>query len=103
MFDENYVIPNPLMPNPADNGATVVPLVPHVNLTVGGELNKVASNVAYARNGAGVHWRSDAYHSLRLGEQVAISILRDMIKTLPETFEAFTFTSFDGELVVIKK
>lgn len=49
-FDESYVIPNPVMPNPADGGQTTVPLSPLVNLTVGGELNKVANNVAFGRN-----------------------------------------------------
>ncbi len=56
-------------------------------LTVGHELNKVASNVATGRNIAGVHWRSDGAESLLLGEQVAISILRDYKLTYNETFE----------------
>ncbi|MBX9636963.1 MAG: hypothetical protein K2Q45_05370 [Nitrosomonas sp.] len=103
MFDESYVIPNPVMPNPLDGGQTIVPLSPSTNLTVGGELNKVAANVGYGRNFASVHWRSDAYHSLRLGEQVAISILKDMVKTFSENFEGFTFTSFDGNVVIVKK
>jgi len=102
-FDENYVIPNPVMPNPLDNGQTIVPLFPHANLTVGGELNKVAANIAIGRHHATVHYRSDGYHSLRLGEQVAISILRDMVKTFAEPFEGFSFTNFDGQVVVIKK
>lgn len=46
-------------------------------LTVGGELNKLASNVAIGRNLAGVHWRSDATESLKLGEEVAIRYLRE--------------------------
>jgi hypothetical protein len=29
-------------------------------LTVGGELDKLAGNVSYGRNFAGIHWRSDA-------------------------------------------
>lgn len=103
MFDESYVIPNPLMPNPADNGQTVVPLSPPATLTVGGELNKVAANVGYGRNVASVHYRSDAHASLRLGEQVAISILQDMVKTFAEPFEGFSFTSFDGNVIYVKK
>ena len=60
-------------------------LVPYYGppLTVGGELNKLASNVATGRNIAGVHWRSDAMNSLRLGEEIAISLLRDQTRALP--------------------
>lgn len=46
-------------------------------LTVGNELNKLASNIALGMNMAGVHYRSDYVDSLKLGEQVAISILED--------------------------
>lgn len=102
-FDENYVIPNPVMPNPLDNGLTIVPLAPPANLTVGGELNKVASNIAIGRHWGAVHYPSDGFHSLRLGEQIAVSILRDMVKTFAEPLEGFSFTSFDGEIVTIKK
>lgn len=45
-------------------------------MTVGGELNKLASNVAMGRSMGGVHWRSDNTRSLRLGEDIAIEILR---------------------------
>ena len=37
-------------------------------LTIGGKLNKIASNVALGRNIAGVRWRSDGTESLKLGE-----------------------------------
>jgi hypothetical protein len=46
-------------------------------MTVGSELNKLASNIARGRNIAGVHWHSDAVQAILLGEQVAISILQD--------------------------
>lgn len=84
------------MPNPGDGGATLIPLSPLVSLTVGGELNKLANNVAIGRNGAGVHWRSDATESLKLGEQVAIQLLKDLKTTYPEPFSGFTFTDFEG-------
>jgi hypothetical protein len=41
------------------------------NLTVRGELNKLAANIAIGRNMAGVHYRSGYMESLRLGEQIA--------------------------------
>lgn len=97
-FQEDYVIPNPLMPNPSDGGQTVIPLSPPVSLTVGGELNKLANNVGIARNLGGVHWRSDATSSLKLGEQVAIQILKDLKATYPESFLGFSFTDFDGNV-----
>ena len=70
-------------------------------LTIGGELNKLASNVATGRNIAGVHWRSDARESLRLGEAVAISVLKDQRLMYNEDFAGFTLTKFDGTTVTV--
>jgi hypothetical protein len=70
-------------------------------LTVGGELNKLASNVATGRDLAGVHWRSDARESLKLGEAIAISVLRDQKACYNERFGGFTFTKFDGTKVTV--
>lgn len=89
------------MPNPADNGATVIPLSPSVPLTVGGELNKLANNVGIARNLGSVHWRSDATESFKLGEQVAIQILKDLKTTYAESFGGFTFTDFEGNVQLV--
>lgn len=100
-FQEDYVILNPLMPNPSDSGQTVIPLSPSVPLTVGGELNKLANNVGIGRNIASVHWRSDATESLKLGEQVAIQILKDLKQTYSEPFEGFTFQDFEGNVQLI--
>jgi hypothetical protein len=68
---------------------------------VGGELNKLAANIATGRNMAGIHWRTDMSESLKLGEAVAISILRDQRATYAETFNGFTFTNFDGQTVTV--
>jgi hypothetical protein len=77
-------------------------LIPYEGkLTVGGELNKLASNVAFGRDFAGIHWRSDGYDSLNLGEQLAISILRDQKATYNEAFTGFTFTKLDGTTITI--
>ena len=70
-------------------------------MTVGGELNKVASNVAMGRTMGGVHWRSDNTRSLRLGEQVAIEILRKRTIEYAERPVSFTFRTFDREMVRI--
>lgn len=98
LFDETYVIPNAVVPN-ADGSA----LLPYdgPSLTIGGELNKLASNIALGRNIAGVHWRSDGIESMKLGEQVAIGILQDQRATYNEDFGGFTFTKFDGTQVTV--
>ena len=59
---------------PADDGLSLVPYTGSDagDITVGGELNKIAANVALGRNTAGVHWRSDATESMKLGEAIAI-------------------------------
>lgn len=54
------------------------------DLTVEGELNKLAANIAIGRNWAGVHYFTDYWESLLLGEQVAIQFLREHLLTLPE-------------------
>jgi len=97
-FDGNFVIQNPVIPD-----ATGQNLVPFVGppLTVRGELNKIASNVAFGRNIAGVHWRSDATQSMLLGEQIAIDILQDQRASYNEDFDGFTFVKFDGTTITV--
>lgn len=70
-------------------------------MTVGGELNKIASNVAMGRSMGGVHWRSDNTRSLRLGEQIAIEILRKRTAEYAERPVSFSFRSFDRQPVHI--
>jgi hypothetical protein len=96
-FDETFVFPNPVTPSAGGNS-----LEPYVGaLTVGGELNKLASNIAMARNFAGIHWRSDDTSGLLLGEEVAIRMLREMRLTYTEEFQGLTFTRFDGSRVTV--
>ncbi|HEX8070663.1 MAG TPA: vanadium-dependent haloperoxidase [Pyrinomonadaceae bacterium] len=71
------------------------------SLTVGGELNKIASNVALGRNTAGVHWRSDGTESMKLGEAIGISILREQRALYNETFNGFSLTKFDGTTITV--
>lgn len=98
-FDESYVIPNPVVASP--DGLTLQPYTGAASLTVGGELNKLASNVATGRNIAGVHWRSDATESLKLGEAVAIGLLLDFKGCYNEKFDGFSLTKFDGTRVTV--
>ncbi|MBI3756530.1 MAG: phosphatase PAP2 family protein [Deltaproteobacteria bacterium] len=97
-FNESFVISNPLVASPDGLSLT---LYKGSNLTVGGELNKLAANIALARNTAGVHWRSDGIEGLKLGEAVALGILRDLRTTWRESFSGFSFTSFAGASVTI--
>lgn len=76
-------------------------------ITVEGELNKIACNVAMGRSMGGVHFRSDNTRSLRLGEQIAAEIIR--LESLgynerrkPDNSSPFwTFRSFNGNRVKI--
>ena len=88
---------------PADDGLSLVPYAGSDagELTVGGELNKIASNVANGRNIAGVHWRSDGNESLKLGEQIAIGILRDQRACYNEVFNGFSLTKFDETTITV--
>ena len=73
------------------------------SLTVGGELNKVAANIAIARNMAGVHWRSDYQQSIYLGERVALHILKRQRHNYHEKDWSFTLRRFDGTKVTISR
>lgn len=88
---------------PTDDGLNLVPYLEADagELTVGGELNKVAANVALGRNTAGVHWRSDATESMKLGEQIAIGILKEQKACYNEPFSGFGLTKFDGTQVIV--
>lgn len=55
-------------------------------LTVGGELDKLASNGSFGRNFGGVHYRSDGEHGILLGEAVAIRYLQDHLREYREEF-----------------
>jgi hypothetical protein len=100
-FNETFVIPKPVVAS--DDGQTLIAYAgaDAGQITVGGELNKLADNVALGRDMAGVHWRSDAEQALLLGEAVTISILRDQRSTYNEPFGGFTFTKFDGSSITV--
>jgi hypothetical protein len=103
IFDETQPIKNPMLPHPTD-GLTLVPYKApsgELPLTLGGELNKLVSNISQGRNIAGVHWRSDAVESNALGEATTISMLRDMRRTFSEPFNGYTFTKFDGTKITL--
>ena len=67
-------------------------------LTVGGELNKIAANIAIGRDWGGVHYRSDYAESIVLGEQIALGILQEQAITYNEKF-ACELTRFNGQKI----
>ena len=100
-FDETFVIPHPV--TTTDDGLGVVPYTGSDagQMTVGGELNKLASNVGFGRMFAGIHWRQDVEQGMLLGEAVAISLLRDQAHLYNENYTGFTFTGFSGNKVTV--
>jgi len=71
------------------------------NLDINGELNKLAYNITFGHGiHSGIHFRSSSYWSIRLGEQIALSVLRDRAKSYNEPFK-IRITKFDGTTATI--
>ncbi|MBA3544137.1 MAG: phosphoesterase, partial [Chthoniobacterales bacterium] len=81
-FDGTFVLPNPMVSS--SDGLSLLPYTgaDAGQLTVSGELNKLANNVSFGHGIlAGIHWRTDTSSSIQLGEAVAISMLQDRAAT----------------------
>lgn len=98
IFDEDYVLPEPV--EASADGASLDAWTGE-DLTLGGEINKLASNISIGRDAAGVHYRSDGIDGMNLGERVGLSLLAETARTRAESFAGFTLTRFDGTRVVI--
>lgn len=101
LIDTAGSFPNPVDVKVDNTGHEHLEVYTGGALTVEGELNKLASNIALGRNIAGVHWRSDGTYSLQLGEDVAIALLRAYARSYAEVSGnrvVFEFTRFDGRL-----
>ena len=88
----------------SEDGLSLVPYTgpDAAQITVNGEINKLASNIGMARNHAGIHWRTDYSYGLLLGEAAALSVLSDQSNNyLGENFNGFTITKFDGTTVTV--
>ena len=94
-FDEDMALPDPVTANENGTGLVSVP----GRLTVGGEIDKLASNVTLGRDWAGVHYRSDGVEGMTVGETVAIGLLKDHAATYSGDFDGFVFRRFDGTRV----
>lgn len=104
-FDHGWTLSHsgaPIAFEPDPTGSTLVDVSGSLNqpLTVEGELNKVAANIAIGRNWGGVHYYSDYYESLRLGERVALGLLEEQKLCYRENF-SLTIPLFDGTTVRI--
>jgi hypothetical protein len=70
-------------------------------LDINGELSKLAFNVTSGHGiHAGIHFRSSSHWAVLLGEQVALSVLRDRAKSYSEPF-SIAITKFDGTTAII--
>jgi site-specific DNA recombinase len=93
--------PAPSWPDGSPTGQSYL-LCKGRNLTILGELNKLAVNISEGRNMSGIHWRvSDDMLGMLLGENVAIYLLNETAALYPEQFKGFTLTKFDGTTILV--
>jgi membrane-associated phospholipid phosphatase len=97
-FKESFVLANPV--EASADGLSLLPYT-GASLTVGGELNKLAANIALGRDTVGVHWRSDGMEGIKLGEAVAIGVLKDFSLTYNEVSAGFSLTRFDDTTITV--
>jgi hypothetical protein len=96
-FDSSWELPRSVVP---DSSGTALSSYAGPALTVGNELDKLAANVAIGRNGAGFHYRSDYWESVKLGEKIAVGILEEQRETYREIC-SFSFRGFEGQTITI--
>jgi hypothetical protein len=97
-FYADFPVINPQVTNSAGTG-----LVPYSGtLTMFNELDKLASNVGVARLFAGVHYRSDHDHAVRLGELYALRALQDWSRLYPEDgFQGLQVRTLGGNTLTV--
>jgi hypothetical protein len=69
-------------------------------LTVEGELNKLTANISIGRDWAGVHYFTDYWESLLMGERISLGILEEQKLTYGENF-SMTVPLFAGGAIRI--
>jgi len=70
-------------------------------LTVRGELNKLASNHAFGRDFSGIHYRSDGVDGHLLGEQIALRYLKDELRGAVVDAE-LSLRGFGGDEITVR-
>jgi hypothetical protein len=97
-FNEDFVIPKPVQ---ATADGLALESWQGETLTLGSEINKLASNISLGRDAGGVHYRADGIQGMLVGEDMGIGLLRDYSRTYNERFDGFVLTKFDGKKVKI--
>lgn len=97
IFDESDLVVDPV--EPTSDGLALQPY--GGELTVGGELNKLAWNISIGRMFGGIHWRSDFVAGHLLGEKISVGILRDCEATYREPYTGYTLNLFNGPEIKI--
>lgn len=105
-FDDEAAVPDPVAPDPLKQDQELRSI--DADLTVAGEVNKLASNDSLGRDFAGIHYRSDAAWDdgdglgggLLLGERVAHGWLRDRLTACARS-GTLTYTTISGDRVTI--
>jgi membrane-associated phospholipid phosphatase len=77
------------------------------SLYVYGEINKLATNISFGRNWAGIHYRSDAIEGMILGEEIAISYVQDKMScwvqnNISGKIPEINFRKFNNSIYTIK-
>lgn len=88
---------------PSDGGTALVPYTgaDRDSLTINGELVKLAYNVTFGHGiHAGIHFRSSSHFAILLGEQTALSVLKDRAPSYNEPF-TIHITKVDGTRATI--
>lgn len=98
VVNEDFVLPAPVVPS--RDGTRLEPYT-GPPLTLGSELDKLAANIALGRGTAGVHFRSDSYAGLRIGEAAALSFMRDRVAAIGESAPTYSLRSVDGAKITI--
>lgn len=70
------------------------------SLTLNGELNKLAANVSAGGHAAGVHFYSDYFDSVRMGERIAVGLLSEQLSGYAERTK-MSLETFDGDTLTI--
>ena len=102
-FDGDYKLPKDRVLTSSKDGSMPPKYMgaDAANLSVNGELNKLASNISFGHGiHAGIHWRSDTDTSIELGEEVALRLLQDRAHTYNEKFSV-QLTKLNGTKVTI--
>ena len=98
MVNEEYVLPDPMVPS--RDGLRLEPYA-GPPLTLGSELDKLATNCAFGRGAAGVHYRTDSHAGLRIGEAAALSFMRDRVTSIGDGAATYSLRSIDGVKITI--